>query len=466
MNIPRLELKGISKSFGATLALSKVDLKIEPGEIRALVGENGAGKSTLVKILSGLHPADAGEMLWENQTYRPQGPKDALTRGILLIPQEPTLAPHLSVEENLLLGREPECWGWLNRQHAKKLVGEILERLNHPEIKSVTLVRDLSVSARQLIQIGRAFFLQEGLLILDEPTASLSPRDRDLLFQFLKHFRTQGGSVLYISHFLEEVEAIADTITVLRDGKVITTQAASELSREGMIQAMVGREIREIYRRSPGKPGLNLWRWKGKEGEVTIRRGEVIGIFGLVGSGRSTWLRSLRPKGVNSGILSEDRIGEGLAPHLDIQDNLCLSHLKKFQWGVFLNIKKIRETAFQWIEKLKIHCRSPQQSISTLSGGNQQKVALARLLDQELDLLLLDEPTRGIDIGAKEHIYHWINQWARTQQKAILWVSSYLPELLGLCDQIGVMRGGRLGPLHRAQEVSEQQLMSEAFGVN
>lgn len=465
MNIPRLELKGISKTFGATHALTKVNLKIQEGEIRALIGENGAGKSTLVKILSGLFSPDGGKMLWEGNPYHPVGPGEARTRGILLVPQEPTLAPHLSVAANLLLGREPGRWGWLDRKNEKKLAEEILRQINHPEIKPTALVRNLSVSARQLVQIGRALFIRRGLVILDEPTSSLSPQDRDLLFQFLKGFRSRGGSVLYISHFLEEVEKIADSVTVLRDGQVILTQTASELTRDQMVQAMVGREIREIYPRSPGSPEHGLWNWEGEQGRIHIHRGEVIGIFGLVGSGRSTWLGSLHPENIATGRLSEDRIGEGLAPHLNVQDNLTLSHLKNYQKWILLNLKKINQTTRGWIEKLKIHCRSPKQKITALSGGNQQKVALARLLDQEVDLLLLDEPTRGIDIGAKEHIYRWIDQLARKQKKGILWVSSYLPELLGLCDRIAVMRGARLGPLHKIEDISEKQIMAEAFGV-
>jgi ribose transport system ATP-binding protein len=466
MKIPTLELKGISKSFGVTHALTGVNLKIQKGEIRALVGENGAGKSTLVKILSGLLFPDQGSMFWEGKPYQPQGPKEAQTQGITLVPQEPTLAPHLSVAANLLLGREPARWGRLDGKKGKKQAQEILRQINHPEIKPTATVRNLSVSARQLVQIGRALLIRRGLVILDEPTSSLSPRDRNLLFQFLKQFRSQGGSVLYISHFLEEVEEIADSVTVLRDGQVILTENASELTRNQMVQAMVGREIREIYPRTPGSPEQGLWSWKGKQGQFQIRRGEVIGIFGLVGSGRTTWLRSLRPQEIKMGRLSEDRIGEGLALHLNVQDNLTLSHLKNYQKWLRLNLKKINQATHFWIEKLEIHCRSPKQKITTLSGGNQQKVALARLLDEELDLLLLDEPTRGIDIGAKQQLYRWIDQLARKQAKGILWVSSYLPELLGLCDRVAVMRGGRLGSLHKVEDISEQQVMAEAFGVS
>lgn len=492
---PRLEMRGIHKSFGATIALDKVDFSVLPGEVHALVGENGAGKSTLMKILSGVYRPDQGEMLLDGKPFQPQNPLQARHQSIGMIYQELSLVPHLTVEENILLGIEPSTMGLIHWKEVRERAQEAIQNFEHPEIKPDVLVSRLSLSAQQLVEIGRSLALGSQILVFDEPTSSLSQSDTERLFDLIKRLRNKGISIIYISHFLEEVDHIADRITVLRDGAVVGTNNAGEISEKDIIHMMVGREVHELYPRSDRHQGKVVLEIKDLVGvkqpqnaSISLYEGEILGIFGLVGAGRTEFLRAvfgLSPVRNGSikigmysgfstpekrwkqgiGLLSENRKDEGLAVGMSIADNMTLSKLKNLgPLGLILQKRQSRATQ-QWIDALDIRCRIPQQAVKDLSGGNQQKTALARLLYHDVDVLLLDEPTRGIDVAAKAKIYKVIDELASEHnKKAILMISSYLPELLGVCDRVAVMCRGKLGSARLVSEVDENQLMLAATG--
>jgi ribose transport system ATP-binding protein len=485
----------VRKAFGPTVALDGVDFEVAAGEIHALVGENGAGKSTLMKVLSGAHRPDRGEIFLAGKAYRPRDPNMARQLGVAMVYQELSLAPHLSVEANVLLGNETAYpLGLLKRRAMRRRVEGALEPLGHEEIHPERKVRDLSPAARQLVEIARAL-AQEScrVLILDEPTSSLGGNDVRRLFELIRGLVGRDMAVIYISHFLEEVREVADRVTVLRDGKTVGTGSVQELETSDIVRMMVGREVGELYPRSPRPDGETILEVENLAGMnkpesagLTLRRGEVLGIAGLVGAGRTELARALfgldpiRRGTVRVGVyvgprspaerwrqgvgfLSEDRAGEGLALSLSVADNLTLSKLKGLGPGPIVCPSKQDEAAQIHIESLEIRCREPRQLASELSGGNQQKVALARLLHHDVDVYLLDEPTRGIDVGSKARIYRLIDELA-SAGKAVLMVSSYLPELLGVCDRISVMCRGRLGPARPATELDEHQLLMEAVG--
>jgi len=495
---PRLQMEGVSKRFGATVALDDVGIRVAGGCVLALVGENGAGKSTLMKVLSGAVKPDAGRMWLDGEPYRPANPLAARTAGVAMIYQELSLAPHLSVEENIMLGMEPSVLGVVRWNQVRRRAMEAIEQFDNPELSPQAQVSKLSVGSQQLVEIARALAIGCRVLVLDEPTSSLSGRDVGRLFHIIGRLKEQGKAIVYISHFIEEVKQVADDVTVLRDGRVVGGGEVSTLSTDQIIAMMVGRQVEELYPRSRRRQGHVVLELEdlcgvGKpvSASLKLHRGEVLGIAGLIGAGRTELLRTLfglapvrsgRIKlGVyagpaspvrrwiqGAGLLSEDRKEEGLALGLSIADNITLSKLRGFgPLGLVLPGRQDR-AARRWIERLEIHCRDPRQPVQSLSGGNQQRVALARLLQHDVDVLLLDEPTRGIDVAAKALIYRLIDELASgsggARPKAILMVSSYLPELLGVCDRIAVMCRGRLGPTHRVEEVDEHKLMLEATG--
>lgn len=497
---PRFEMRGICKRFGATVALDRVDFSVLPGEVHALVGENGAGKSTLMKILSGAYRADEGVMFLDGKPFHPSNPMDGRLKGVGMIYQELSLAPHLTVEENIVLGMEPNTLGFIHRQEVRKKAMEVIYHFEHPEIKPESQVRQLSLSAQQLVEIGRSLAVGCRVLIFDEPTSSLSQRDIQQLFAIIKDLKGQGLSVVYISHFLEEVQQVADRLTVLRDGSAVGTREVGSVTTNEIVQMMVGREVDELYPRSPrtqGEPVLTIENLAGvskpESASLTLHRGEVLGIVGLVGAGRTELLRvifGLDPvrqgrikigtftgpgspvlrwmQGV--GMLSENRKDEGLALALSVSDNVTLTKLRGFG-PMGLVLPRNQDVATQaWINRLDIRCQAPKQQLANLSGGNQQKVALARLLQHDVDVLLLDEPTRGIDVAAKAKIYQIIDELAsgashgQRAPKAVLMISSYIPELLGMCDRIAVMARGRLSTIKPIGEIDEHTLMLAATG--
>lgn len=486
---PRLRLSGIRKRFGATIALDGVSLEVAPGEVHALVGENGAGKSTLMKVLSGVHRQDAGVMELEGRHFTPRTPLAARAAGVVMVNQELAIAPHLTVTENLVLGAEPLRGGLLHHAEARRRAAGALAQLGRPDIPLDLPAGRLSVAEQQLVEIGRALVLGCRVLVLDEPTSSLTQADVTRLFELVRRLRAQGQSIIYISHFLEEVEQLSDRYTVLRDGRSVATGRTAEVTMDRIAELMVGRQVDELYTRSPRTPGETILELRDLAGPVKpagatldLRRGEVVGLAGLVGAGRSELLRvlfaldevragtvrlgayagpasPLRRWEQGMGLLSEDRKSEGLALNLSIEANLTLPRLG---WRVS-PAALARETG-TWIERLGVRCAGPAQPIGQLSGGNQQKIALGRLLRNGAEVLLLDEPTRGVDIGAKQNIYRLIDELAGAG-RAVLMVSSYLPELLGTCDRIAVMCRGTLGPAHPVAECTEHGIMLEATGA-
>lgn len=499
---PLLSMRGVSKRFGPTIALENVDLELHAGEVLALIGENGAGKSTLMKVLSGAHAPDAGTMLLDGRPYRPRDPLAARRAGVGMIYQELSIAPDLSVMENILLGVEPGHGPLVSWRRMQQIARQALAEVGRTDIDPAARAGGLSVADQQLVEIARSVALGCRVLVLDEPTSSLTRRDIANLFAMLRRLREQGLGIVYISHFLEEVREISDRFTVLRDGASVGGGVTREVGNEQIIKLMVGRDVADLYPRDAHAPGdivLSLeslaGRRKPRDVSLELRRGEVFGIAGLVGAGRTEMLRAifgLDPvrsgrvrigaftgnatppqrwrQGV--GLVSEDRKTEGLALGLSIADNLTLSRMTGLGPAGLVLPSRQDHASVPVIERLRIKCRSPRQKVGDLSGGNQQKVALGRLLHHDADVLLLDEPTRGVDIGAKSQIYALINQLALGDEatgrrpRAVLMVSSYLPELLGVCDRIAVMSRGVLGAARAVSEWTEHELMTQAIGTS
>ena len=486
-------MRGVRKAFGATAALAGVDLRVAPGEVLAVVGENGAGKSTLMKVLAGVVRPDAGEMLLDGRPYAPRSPRDARAAGVAMIHQELALAPHLTVADNILLGVEPTRAGFLRRTSSRAAAREALAQLGRDDIPPEAVVAGLSIADRQVVEIARAVAVGCRVLVLDEPTSSLTAADVQHLEALVKRLRGLGHAIVFISHVLEEVRAFADRVTVLRDGASVGGGALATLADATIVEWMVGRPVTELYPRSQRRPGEVVLEVSGVAGRrlpesasLALRRGEVLGIAGLVGAGRTELLRAVfgldpvrrgtvrvaatsgtatprRRWAQGVGMVSEDRKREGLAVELSIADNLTLSRLAGLGPAGLVLSGRQAAAARRWIEPLQIKCRDVAQPIAALSGGNQQKVAVARLLHHDVDVLLLDEPTRGIDVGAKARIYALIDELA-ARGRAILLVSSHVPELLGVCDRVAVMCRGRLGPARPIGEIDEQSLMQEAIG--
>jgi ribose transport system ATP-binding protein len=486
-------MEGISKRFGATVALDRVDFSIGLGEVHALVGENGSGKSTLMRILAGaLHP-DAGQMWIGGKPYLPRQPRDARNVGIGMIHQELSLCDHLSVVENILLGMEKHRVGVLDCAAMKRMAQSALEFLGYADLDVNALVGSLSIGARQVVEIARSIAVGCKVVVLDEPTSSLTETDSNTLFRVIDRLRKEGHAIIYISHFLDEVFRIADRVTVLRDGQMVGVQPAAELNTESLVSMMVGRKIESLYPRTeriPREVVLAVQALGGKKSPANasfeLHAGEVLGIAGLNGAGRSELIRCIfgldavrrgtvrvgmmtgkgtphRRWSQGLGMLSEDRKTEGLVLNLTISDNVTLTSLDRFGKFGFVRPSKLNGQTDRWVRELAIKCQGPSQVVGSLSGGNQQKVALARLLQHDVDILLLDEPTRGIDVGSKELIYRMIDKAAH-EGKAILMVSSYLPELLGVCDRIAVMHKGVLGSAKAVSDTSQEELMKEATG--
>ena len=496
---PMLRIAGVARRFGATVALDGVDVDVGAGEVHALIGENGAGKSTLMNVLAGAVRPDRGEMHIGGAPYAPASPLEARRRGVALIHQELSLCPHLTVAENVLLGAEPARWGWVDAREARRRTLELLAHFDHPEIRPERRVGDLPLAARQVVEICRALAADARVLLMDEPTSSFQRQDIDRLFALIRRVAARGIAVVYISHFLEEVREIADRYTVLRDGRSVDAGALSAVTNDHLITQMVGRPMAGLFPERPPRddagevvlavrdlaapPGL-------AHASFELRRGEILGIAGLIGSGRSELVRALfglgrpasgevvlrgRPLGVRGasparrlgdgfGYLSEDRKGEGLALPLSIADNLTATRLSSVArgWG-WLDLRRQREGARRWMEALRVRAASPAQRVGALSGGNQQKVAVGRLLFQDADVLLLDEPTRGVDIGSKAQLYEVIARSAAAG-KAVLMVSSYLPELFGMCDRLAVMRRGRLSPARPVSAWTPREVLATAIG--
>ncbi|MBL9166729.1 MAG: sugar ABC transporter ATP-binding protein [Verrucomicrobiales bacterium] len=490
----RLQITGIRKQFGATLALRSVSLELKAGQVQAIIGENGAGKSTLMKILSGACEPDGGTILLDGVPFQPRDPQHARRAGVAMIYQELNLAPHLSVEENIVLGQEPARWGWVDARRRRELAVQALRELQHEHLPLDLPVNRCTIAEQQLVEIARALLHEPKVLILDEPTSSLTQVDSERLFRVIQRLRDRGVSILYISHFLEECQRISDTYTVLRDGESVGSGSMATSSLTEIIRLMVGRDVTEIYPRSErtlGEPVFELHNLAGlskpKAASLSLRRGEILGIAGLVGAGRTEMLRAAfgldaiesgkvkvfgrdSTRGTPSdrwnrgvGLVSENRKEEGLLLQRSLADNLTLSRFSAVAQHGLVRRGKQGQQAQELMTRLRVRARDPWQAVGELSGGNQQKISIGRLLHHEAEIFLLDEPTRGIDVGSKAEIYRLINELAG-QGKAVLFVSSYLPELMGVCDTIAVMCRGILGEKRPVSQWTEHAIIEAAVG--
>jgi ribose transport system ATP-binding protein len=489
----RLQIAEVRKSFGSTHALKGVSLEIQPGEVHALIGENGAGKSTLMKILSGACQLDGGEIFLNGEAYAPRNPLQARRCGVEMIYQELNLAPHLSVEENLLLGIEPSHLGWLDKKERRRRAQAVLADLQHGSIPLDAPVYTRSIAEQQMVEIARAMLGSPQVLIMDEPTSSLTQVDTESLFAAIEKLAARGVSIIYISHFLEECKRVASRYTVLRDGQSVGSGEMANAELREIIHLMVGRDLEDIYPSVPheiGEPILEIKHLAGsrrpEDASFVLRKGEILGVAGLMGAGRTETLRvafgldsmeggevlshgkRFRPSPARAmarglGMLSENRKEEGLMLNLSLAENLTLPHLSPFTTGGLLDTAAQTDRTAHWMRQLKVRARNASQPIGELSGGNQQKIAIGRLLHSESEVLLLDEPTRGIDVASKAQIYELIGELA-AQGKAIVFVSSYLPELLGVCDTIAVMCRGRITDVRPVSEWTEHIIITAAIG--
>jgi ribose transport system ATP-binding protein len=485
-----LVMQGVRKRFGGTVALDGVNVHVRHAEVHALLGENGAGKSTLMKILAGALAPDEGSMSLDGRAFAPRDPIGARDAGVSMIYQELTLAPHLTVRQNLVLGRE--------RVIAPSAVPAALESLGLSTDPDA-LTRHLPPGERQLVEIARALLGDSRVVVLDEPTSSLGKAEAERVFAAMRRLRELGRAVIFISHHLDEVRAVADGYTILRDGRTVDAGSLAGVTDEQLIERMAGRPLDQLFparRHTAGEPlltveALQLDTRRGNalpiDVSLELRRGEILGLAGLVGAGRTEFLRglfgldavrsgrlSIGPwstadmradpgerlnRGV--GMLSEDRKTEGLALDLSLSFNTMLSSLGSVARLGFLRRSKLDERTTRWFEPLMIKARTPDQRARQLSGGNQQKVALARLLERDVDIFLLDEPTRGIDVGSKVLIYRLLADLA-AKGKSIIVASSVTSELLGLCDRVGVMSRGRLVAVRDAGEWTEESVLAAA----
>lgn len=449
----RLRLNEIGKRFGATVALDRVSFDLEPGQVLAIVGENGAGKSTLLNILAGLLRPDQGTMEFDDHG------------GLSYIQQELSLFPHLSAAENMFMGENLRHLSFIRRAELNDRCRKLLARFGWPEIPPETRVSELSPASRQVVEICRALRADAKVILMDEPTSSLQQQDVERLFGLIRNLVERGISIVYVSHFLEEIRRIAHRLVVLRDGAAVWMGKPENITDAELITNMVGRRMETIFRKARtariGDVALTA-----RDPFLELRRGEILGIAGLVGSGRTEMVRRLlegerraNPFGV--GYLTEDRKHEGLLPHLSIRENVTITRpLTRMGW--IDEREEGRQTA-RWMTTLNIRAGSPDDSVRYLSGGNQQKVLIARLLHQNADVVLLDEPTRGVDIGSKVEIYEQIHRMA-DEGKAILMVSSYLPELFGICDRLAVMSKGRLSPARPISDWTPDSVIQAAIG--
>ena len=489
-----LKMEGISKSFSGVSVLDKVQLSLQEGEVLALMGENGAGKSTLMKILSGIHSKDEGTIKLQGTEQVVSSPKAAQNLGIAIIHQELNMIPYLSVMENLFLGREIK-YGRTGIVNWSKMRDEARKSLNQLglELSPDTLAGELSVGQQQMVEIAKALSMQAKILVLDEPTAALTKREIEKLFQVIENLKAQKVGMIYISHRMGEIFQISDRITVLRDGRYIGTRETRETSMDEIVQMMVGREIKELFPKVETSLGEERLRVEGlsQPGKLenigfSLRAGEILGIAGLMGAGRTELVKAIfgaesysgkiyvdnqavnikKPMdAIRAGIalVTEDRKGEGLVLELSVRENLALPNLRTLSRSGFMSHCMEQEFVDKSIQKLHVKVHHPNQRVGSLSGGNQQKVVIGKWLAARPKVLILDEPTRGVDIGAKREIYDLMNHLVQ-EGVAILMISSELSEVLGLSDRVLVMHEGRITGEFLRENATQENIIFAATG--
>jgi ribose transport system ATP-binding protein len=487
-----LTMKGISKSFGPVRVLDNVDFAVASGEIHALMGENGAGKSTLMKILSGAYSTDGGSILIDGEAVTIRSTRDAEALGIAIIHQELNMIPQLSVMDNLFLGREPNRFGVIERNRMRGESAAWLSKVGAGQIDMNRAAGSLSIGLQQLVEIAKALSLNARVLIMDEPTASLTDREIDTLFGIMRDLKSRGVGIVYVSHRMEEIFKICDKVSVLRDGHFVGERVVAQTGFDEVVKMMVGRELKERF----PKREVSLGAVRLKVGELSddghishihfeVRGGEVLGIAGLIGAGRSEILNTLfgvnrktsgevlidgKPVSIKGpadaiaagiGFVTEDRKSQGLVLGLSLRENVTLVHLAKYARAGVINRKAENAAVKELIDELQIRARDAELEVKSLSGGNQQKVVFAKWLAAPPRVLLLDEPTRGVDVGGKAEIYHTINRLAAAGT-AIVMVSSELPEVLAMSDRILVMREGEQAAIFDAKATNQEQIITAA----
>jgi inositol transport system ATP-binding protein len=488
-----LRAENISKSFPGVKALDNVQISIERGKVHAVLGENGAGKSTLMKILIGMLAPDSGEIYYKGERIKFTSVHDAIKTGLSMIHQELLPFPELSIAENIFMGNEPTSKfpGWINQKEMNKSAALLMNKLGS-KVRVTKAMKELSIAEMQMAEIAKAISNKAEIIIMDEPTSALSNREIDILFGIIEELKLQGIAIIYISHKMDEILRISDTITIMRDGKYITSCNKSELDHNQLIALIVGRELSSIFDKQEISPGeivlsvAGLTGAKFKEINFNVRRGEILGIAGLMGSGRTeivnaiyglkkiikgdivikgkkVTIRSPRDAIKNSiGLVSEDRKKFGLVLSSSVKHNITISSLSKCSNGPFLNLKKENEIVDEQIQKLSIKTSSPDQIVNFLSGGNQQKIVISKVLLNDADIIIFDEPTRGIDIGAKSEIYRLMTQLVK-EGKSIILISSELTEILGMSDRILVIHEGAIKVELSKAEATQELIMKHAM---
>ncbi|MCD3195644.1 sugar ABC transporter ATP-binding protein [Clostridium botulinum C] len=495
---PMLKMKGISKSFAGVKALQNIDIEVYGGEVLALLGENGAGKSTLMKILSGVYKKDSGKIFIEGEEVSPHNIKEAEKLGVSIIHQELSVLPNLTVAENIFLGNEK--YSKFTRKINKTLIRErskmFLEQIGC-KVNPDSLVRDVNVGDRQMIEIAKALTKNSRIIIMDEPTTALTDVETKKLFEVIDKLKKKGIAIIYISHRMEELFAICDRVTVLRDGQYVGDVRTSEIDQDGLIAMMVGRKLEDQFPYKKVKVGKTLLKvenlkYKNKVNDVSfeIKSGEILGVAGLMGSGRTELTKTIFGEykkedgnvfledvkvnitspgdGIKNGIcyVSEDRKGEGLILGMSVGENMSLANLASYENKLKKIDKKMeKEQIREYIKKLSVKTPSAEQFIYKLSGGNQQKAILAKWIMLSPKILIIDEPTKGIDVGAKKEIYEVLNE-LKSSGKAIIMISSDMPEVLGISDRIIVMHEGKISGELSHKEASQEAIMAYAVGRN
>jgi ribose transport system ATP-binding protein len=490
---PAVQMLGIQRHFPGVQALKGVDLTVRPGEIHAILGENGAGKSTLMRILAGAETRDEGRILLAGEEAHISGPTDALQRGISTVYQETSLAPHLSVAENLFIGRLPGTRGVVNWRELHRQAREVLERLQI-KLPLRARVSQLTIAQQQMAEIAKALSHSVRVLVLDEPTSALTETEIAELFRVLRDLRGRGVAIIYISHTIDEILRLCDRVTILRDGELVGERPVAETSADELVRMMVGRTLVEMFPKVPAAVGEELLRVEGlrvpgKQAEVSfsVHAGEVVGFAGLLGAGRTALMQTIigaiplqggtvsrrgKPVRIRNpemairhsiGYLSDDRRRSGLAGMLGVSSNLTLASLPQFSRFGVLNSGQERRSAEAIVRTLRIVTPSLDQRAALLSGGNQQKTVLGKWLTAGVEVLILDEPTRGIDVGAKVEIYRLMNRLTE-EGKAVILLSSSLPEVLGMSDRVLVMRRGAIVAEFERGQVTQEDVMFAATG--